>query len=495
MTVDENAIVSVSSSLPQLGNVPSGAYAQKSIDEGSLLVPSMVMGRQEEDLEGTLPVPSGPEVAEVARKLGIDLVFDSDLLYIAEDLLLSALPDGWLRHKDENNKSYYHSPSTSTTQWSHPLEMYYRGLVFMRKEGDQLLEEKAQQNPPTPAECREMAKYFGINPHEEVFLMPIAKAAVNAPLPPEWEEFEDDDGEVHFVSKITKKTSEHHPLDGYFFELINQKRYELAGMQPPHYPMVEYHLLDTSFVPYPWMEFLDLKSLEPFWYNFIDNLTTYRHPCELVKDVIRTEAVLRLQAWARGNKVRAANRVLVENLAATSIQKIFRGCIRRKEMKAALLAAQNQAAAMIQALWRGNHQRRGNQVDKMNEAALLIQSIWRTKLAMRRIRAIQYIEVAIPVKLHLQSAAEQKELADEKNRSLVDYTNISAMNDMNTQLEERSEVLLDNMERVKILKDQDFDRAIEDTHIAPITTPSSNNREVRQKKKKMQKANSGSSKF
>jgi hypothetical protein len=26
------------------------------------------------------------------RKLGIDLVFDSDLLYIAEDLLLSALP-------------------------------------------------------------------------------------------------------------------------------------------------------------------------------------------------------------------------------------------------------------------------------------------------------------------------------------------------------------------------------------------------------------------
>lgn len=26
------------------------------------------------------------------RKLGIDLVFDSDLLYIAEDLLLSAMP-------------------------------------------------------------------------------------------------------------------------------------------------------------------------------------------------------------------------------------------------------------------------------------------------------------------------------------------------------------------------------------------------------------------
>jgi hypothetical protein len=82
---------------------------------------------------------------------------------------------------------------------------------------------------------------------EEVILMPIAKAAVNAPLPPEWDEFEDDDGEVYFVSKITKKTSEHHPLDGYFFELINQKRFELADLQPPVYPMSDFHLLDASF--------------------------------------------------------------------------------------------------------------------------------------------------------------------------------------------------------------------------------------------------------
>lgn len=77
--------------------------------------------------------------------------------------------------------------------------------------------------------------------------MPIAKAAVNAPLPPEWDEFEDDDGEVYFVSKITKKTSEHHPLDGYFFELINQKRFELADLHPPLYPMSDFHLLDASF--------------------------------------------------------------------------------------------------------------------------------------------------------------------------------------------------------------------------------------------------------
>jgi hypothetical protein len=33
--------------------------------------------------------------------------------------------------------------------------------------------------------------------------MPIAKAAVNAPLPPEWDEFEDDDGEVRVCSCCT----------------------------------------------------------------------------------------------------------------------------------------------------------------------------------------------------------------------------------------------------------------------------------------------------
>lgn len=47
---------------------------------------------------------------------------------------------------------------------------------------------------------------------------------MNAPLPPEWEEYEDDSGEVLFYNAITKKTSEHHPLDAYFLELVRQRR-------------------------------------------------------------------------------------------------------------------------------------------------------------------------------------------------------------------------------------------------------------------------------
>jgi len=31
------------------------------------------------------------------------------------------------------------------------------------------------------------------------------------------------------------------------------------------------------------MEFVEIKTGRPFWYNFRDNLTTYHHPCDLIK--------------------------------------------------------------------------------------------------------------------------------------------------------------------------------------------------------------------
>jgi len=431
--------------------IVASAQAQKHIEESELLVPFLVSQQQKiraATPDAPKPTPSGPEVAEIARKLGIDLVFDSDLLYIAEDLILSDLPDGWQRHRDDKGKAYYHNARTSTTQWAHPLEMYYRGLVFMRKEGDQLLEEKALHNPPTPEECREMAKYFGISPREEVYLMPIAKAAVNAPLPPEWEEYEDDDGEVYFVSKITKKTSEQHPLDGYFFELINQKRFELQDMKPPLYPMADFHLLDTSFVPYPWMEFVNTKTGLPFWYNFRDNLSVFRHPCELIKDVIRTEAVLRLQSWYRGSRVREANRVLVENLAATSIQKMYRGFTCRRMNEQRQRETELRAAVRIQSTWKGREQRMRNEEARRNAAARTIQSIWRAAQAREHVKMLEYVTKAIPVGLHVQQAAVQRESEVDANMALdVDMSVYEAIVAMATKLNTKPEPLLDNMER------------------------------------------------
>jgi len=38
----------------------------------------------------------------------------------------------------------------------------------MRKEGEQLLEEKASRSPPTPEETREMARYLDVDCRAEV---------------------------------------------------------------------------------------------------------------------------------------------------------------------------------------------------------------------------------------------------------------------------------------------------------------------------------------
>lgn len=45
-------------------------------------------------------------------------------------------------------RNYYHNIVTNVTQWSHPMEDYYRGIVFMNKEGTRLLEEKAMTVRP-----------------------------------------------------------------------------------------------------------------------------------------------------------------------------------------------------------------------------------------------------------------------------------------------------------------------------------------------------------
>jgi hypothetical protein len=49
-----------------------------------------------ESLLESLRIAGGYAPPHPCRKLGIDLVFDNDLLYIAEDLIVSELPGAYL---------------------------------------------------------------------------------------------------------------------------------------------------------------------------------------------------------------------------------------------------------------------------------------------------------------------------------------------------------------------------------------------------------------
>ena len=109
----------------------------------------------------------------------MDIIFDIDLFWIAEDLLLSDIPDGWEKFTDKEEKPYYYDVSgmafstpyyaqhvfsfadslslllqtvRKVTTWSHPMEEYYRGVYFMHKEGEIRTKQRELEKPPKPGE-------------------------------------------------------------------------------------------------------------------------------------------------------------------------------------------------------------------------------------------------------------------------------------------------------------------------------------------------------
>jgi hypothetical protein len=66
------------------------------------------------------------------REIGLDAAQHPELMWIAEDYFLAQLPDGWIEHPDAaSGKLYYFNPTLNRSQWQHPLEGYFRGLVYM----------------------------------------------------------------------------------------------------------------------------------------------------------------------------------------------------------------------------------------------------------------------------------------------------------------------------------------------------------------------------
>ncbi|XP_076255705.1 centrosomal protein 164 [Rhynchophorus ferrugineus] len=74
--------------------------------------------------------PSIEEVRDYAVKIGIDPDAEPQLLSLASEGLMKALPAGWKPCYDDNSKSYYYyNQITKKTQWEHPLDDIYRNLV------------------------------------------------------------------------------------------------------------------------------------------------------------------------------------------------------------------------------------------------------------------------------------------------------------------------------------------------------------------------------
>ncbi|KAH8238207.1 hypothetical protein KR032_000963 [Drosophila birchii] len=90
--------------------------------------------------------PSQEEINDYASLIGIEPQGEQHLLYLAKEGLMAALPSDWkICYSEEKNGHYYHNTRTKESQWDHPLDAIYRGLVEQTR---QKLAAEAGAMPP-----------------------------------------------------------------------------------------------------------------------------------------------------------------------------------------------------------------------------------------------------------------------------------------------------------------------------------------------------------
>jgi hypothetical protein len=80
---------------------------------------------------GAPPSPTRDEVAEYAKFLGMDVVADEALLWIAKEAMAAALPEGWTQHEDQDGFVYFYSSASQQSTYEHPMDGFYR-QVYQR---------------------------------------------------------------------------------------------------------------------------------------------------------------------------------------------------------------------------------------------------------------------------------------------------------------------------------------------------------------------------
>jgi centrosomal protein CEP164 len=74
---------------------------------------------------------------EFALYLGIDPVKEPSLMWIAEHCRVAPLPCGWQEFFTSDGDSYFHHAKQGITVWHHPLDLYFKTLVAVRRANGQ----------------------------------------------------------------------------------------------------------------------------------------------------------------------------------------------------------------------------------------------------------------------------------------------------------------------------------------------------------------------
>ena len=144
--------------------------------------------------------------------------------------------------------------------------------------------------PPSPEEVKEMCVYLGIDislESGESGLAWIAKQAVQASLPPDWYEAEDEEGNNFYFNAKSGESSSSHPLDEYFLALVKSERRTKQKLEHRRQTILEYTsasnagqddryagrlsiaLFESHWesIRADWVPFIARRQ-DTFWYNF-----------------------------------------------------------------------------------------------------------------------------------------------------------------------------------------------------------------------------------
>ncbi|KAK3238403.1 hypothetical protein CYMTET_51582, partial [Cymbomonas tetramitiformis] len=195
------------------------------------------------------------EIVEMACHLGVEVKHISELSqpvrWVVERALEAPLPESWSEASDNKGNTYYYNGVTGKTSWDHPLDVSFRDMVAQAvrqtddddgsEDEDEVPVARArsapahaqagpsyshQEDPDAFAEdTLAYARHLGMDERDSDLLW-IAEQALNAPLPENWTEHVNDDGNVYYSNSVMSVVCWAHPLDDHFRSLYKKMKKE-----------------------------------------------------------------------------------------------------------------------------------------------------------------------------------------------------------------------------------------------------------------------------
>lgn len=108
-------------------------YQDKAVHEANYLREQKNHSQQKRIIINEIEVTD--ELINMCEYLGICILSEQNMIWIAADALRAPLPVNWSAQKDQSGKTYFYNHLTNQSQWEHPLDPHFRNLRDKYRQG------------------------------------------------------------------------------------------------------------------------------------------------------------------------------------------------------------------------------------------------------------------------------------------------------------------------------------------------------------------------